>query len=101
MEQVTTSAGCSVAGLTSLGKVGVMEIVTSWMEEGVQKGLQQEAQLLVLRLLRKRLGGLDEATETRIQAMSTEQLEELGEALLDFSGPDDFAVWLQEHSDGI
>jgi len=49
--------------------------------------------------LRKRLGGLDEATEARIEAMSTEQLEELGEALLDFSGPDDLAVWLQEHSE--
>jgi hypothetical protein len=59
-----------------------MEIVTSWMEEGLEKGReegqQQEAKSLVLRMLRKRLGGLDEATAARIEAFSTERLEELG-----------------------
>jgi hypothetical protein len=49
--------------------------------------------------LRKRLGALDEATAVRIEAFSTELLEDLGEALLDFSGPDDLAAWLQEHSE--
>ena len=66
-----------------------MEIVTSWMEEGLQKGQR----VLVLRQLRKRLGSLDERAESRIEALSTERLEELGEALLDFSSPDDLAVW--------
>ena len=63
------------------------------------EGQQQEARTLVLRMLRKRLDGLDEGTEARIEALSTERLEELGEALLDFSGPNDLAVWLQEHSE--
>jgi hypothetical protein len=76
-------------------KEDVMEIVTSWMEEGQQ----QEARTLVLRQLRKRLGELDESTAARIEAFSTERLEELGEALLDFTGPDDLAAWLQEHSE--
>jgi len=80
-------------------KEGVMEIVTSWMEKGLEKGLEQGERGLVLRQLRKRLGGLDEAAEARIEALSTDQLEELGEALLDFSNPDDLAVWLQEHSE--
>jgi hypothetical protein len=53
----------------------------------------------VLRQLRKRLGELDESTAARIEAFSTERLEELGEALLDFSAPDDLAAWLQEHSE--
>ena len=78
-----------------------MEIVTSWMEkgreEGLQKGLEKGQRVLVLRQLRKRLGALDERAESRIEALSTERLEELGEALLDFSNPDDLAVWLQEH----
>lgn len=80
-----------------------MEIVTSWMEEGLEKGreegLQKGQRVLVLRQLRKRLGSLDEPAESRIEALSTERLEELGEALLDFSSPDDLSVWLQEHSE--
>ena len=68
------------------------------LEEGLEKGLQQEARL-VLRQLRKRVGELDERTQARIEAMSTERLEELGEALLDFSTPDDLAIWLQDHSE--
>jgi hypothetical protein len=80
-------------------KEEVMEIVTSWMEKGREEGQQQEASLLVLRLLRKRLGRLDEATEARIQAFPRGRLEELGEALLNFSGPHDLAMWLKEHSE--
>jgi hypothetical protein len=67
-----------------------MKIVTSWAEEAERA--------LVLRLLRKRVGELDKETSARIETLSTEQLGELGEALLDFSGPDDLAAWLQEHS---
>jgi flagellar biosynthesis/type III secretory pathway protein FliH len=69
------------------------------LEQGLEKGQQQEARVLVLRQLRKRLGGLDNASEARIEALPTERLEELGEALLDFSGPDDLAVWLQAHAE--
>ena len=84
-------------------KEDVMEIVTSWMEKGLEQGreqgLEEGQRTLVLRMLRKRLGGLDEAAEARIAALPTERLEELGEALLDFSNPDDLAVWLQTHSE--
>jgi hypothetical protein len=76
---------------------GVMEIVTSWMEQGLEQGLAKGERNMVLRLLRKRLGGLDRATELRIEALPAEALEQLGEALLDFSGPDDLDAWLQAH----
>ena len=84
-----------LAAIEPREKEDVMEIVTSWMEEGLQKGQR----VLVLRQLRKRLGALDERAESRIEALSAERLEELGEALLDFSSPDDLAIWLQEHSE--
>jgi hypothetical protein len=34
-------------------------------------------------------------TETRIRQLALEQLAELAEALLDFSGADDLHAWLQ------
>jgi hypothetical protein len=35
--------------------------------------------------------------QARLQALSLNQLEELGEALLDFSSAADLADWLQAH----
>ena len=78
-----------------------MEIVTSWMREGIQQGLQQgkheEALTLVLRLLRRRVGSLDTAYEEQIRRLSLEALEALSEALLDFTQVADVATWLQAH----
>ena len=78
-----------------------MEIVTSWMQEGIQQGLQQgkheEALALVLRLLRRRLGPLDAAHEEQIRRLSLEALEDLSEALLDFTQVADVVTWLQVH----
>ncbi len=78
-----------------------MEIVTSWMREGIQQGLQQgkheEALMLVLRLLQRRVGPLDTVYEEQIRRLSLEALEALSEALLDFTQVADVATWLQAH----
>jgi Domain of unknown function (DUF4351) len=63
----------------------------------MEQGLEQGERKLVLRQLRKRLGALDRETELRIEALSPEGLEQLGEALLDFSRPDDLEAWLEAH----
>src|SRR5919199_532930 len=71
----------------------VMPIVTSWMEEGLQRGRQegleegrrQEALALVLRLLARRVGEMEPELQEQIQALAIAQIEDLGEALLDFS----------------
>ena len=39
-----------------------------------------------------------EATTVRIQALPLEQLKDLAEALLDFSGPTDLQAWLDNHA---
>jgi len=75
----------------------VMEIVTSWMETGIQKGLKQEALSLVRRQLNRRCGSLLPELQQQIQGLSLEKLEELGEALLDFTSADDLTSWLQNH----
>ena len=77
-----------------------MEIITSWMEEGIKKGLEQgrrsEASL-VLRQLERRLGAVPGARVGEVLALSTSLLEGLGEALLDFSSPSDLDAWLDAH----
>ena len=65
-----------------------------WIEEGRLEGEVQ----VTLRLLNRRCGPLSEATTARIQALPLQQLEALTDALLDFSGPADLAVWLAEHA---
>jgi hypothetical protein len=65
------------------------------MEEGIQKGKQEEALALVLRQLRRRLGTWDTALEEQMRRLSLAELEELGEALLDFTQITDVVAWLQ------
>jgi len=76
----------------------VMEIVTSWMEQGIEQGIERGGKQgksdLVLRMLRKRLGSLEAETEARVAELPVEQLEELAEALLDFTAPSELIGWL-------
>ncbi len=58
------------------------------------EGRKEEAISLVLRLLKKRIGEIRPEDESRITGLSVEQLEALGEALLDFSSSDDLRMWL-------
>jgi Domain of unknown function (DUF4351) len=60
-------------------------------------GFERDERSLVLRLLTRRLGELTPETEFQIRTLSLPQLEELGEALLDFSKPSDLSEWLQLH----
>ncbi|BAZ02397.1 hypothetical protein NIES37_64090 [Tolypothrix tenuis PCC 7101] len=70
-----------------------MEIVTSWE----RRASQREAVTMVLRLLNRRVGALTPLLQERIQQLSTPQLEDLGEALLDFSAIADLENWLIAH----
>ena len=64
-----------------------------WFAEGRQEG---EAQL-VLRQLHRRIGSLTEAQHEQIKALPVEPLEDLGEALLDFTASADLDAWLSAH----
>lgn len=83
----------------------VMEIVTSWMKEGLRRGRQEGRQegrregelALVLRLLNHRFGRIGVKVQTRVSKLPLDKLEALGEALLDFKSADDIARWLDEH----
>ncbi|AHJ27438.1 DUF4351 domain-containing protein [Nodularia spumigena CS-584] len=74
----------------------VMEIVTSWMEEGIEQGKEQATLSLVMRLLPRRVGTLTPELEARVQQLSLTQLEDLSVALLDFSSVEDLTAWLEQ-----
>jgi flagellar biosynthesis/type III secretory pathway protein FliH len=64
-------------------------------ERGKQEGKQEGQQRLILRLLQRRVGELSPELHKRIQSLSLNQLENLGEALLDFTALEDLLNWLQ------
>ena len=61
-----------------------------------EKGRQEEAVSLILRLLNRRLGEISSTLSQQIRELSLEQLETLGEALLDFTSLTDLTAWLSE-----
>jgi flagellar biosynthesis/type III secretory pathway protein FliH len=64
-------------------------------ERGKSEGKIEGEQLLVLRLLRRRVGELPQALIESVQTLSVTQLESLGEALLDFTAMEDLLNWLE------
>ena len=50
----------------------------------------------MLRQLSRRFGELEEATKQKIRLLSVEQLEALGEELLDFSSLEELQGWLKQ-----
>ncbi|MBD2412240.1 Rpn family recombination-promoting nuclease/putative transposase [Nostoc calcicola FACHB-3891] len=60
---------------------------------GELRGRKTEGQLLIVRLLTRRVGQLPQEVLERIETLSLEQLENLGEALLDFQAIADLETW--------
>jgi predicted transposase/invertase (TIGR01784 family) len=80
---------------------GLMQsFAETWLEEGREEGRQQGAAALALRQAQHRFGILEADTSDRIRALPLEKLEQLGEALLDFTSREDLIAWLLEHSPG-
>jgi predicted transposase YdaD len=63
-------------------------------ERGEARGKAEGETGLILRQLNRRLGTLPEQFSTQIQQLTLPQLDELGEALLDFTSLADLAGWL-------
>ncbi|WP_043998714.1 DUF4351 domain-containing protein, partial [Microcystis aeruginosa] len=63
---------------------------------GREEGRREEAVSLILRLLNRRLGEISSTLSQQIRELSLEQLETLGEALLDFTSLTDLTAWLSE-----
>ena len=61
---------------------------------GLQEGRAEEGRSFVLRLLNRRVGTIAPELKIKIETLTIEQLEDLGEALLDFATIADLEAWL-------
>jgi hypothetical protein len=79
------------------------ELTTSWKEEGRVEGRvegrREECLRVVSRQLERRLGSIAPEQVRRLEALPLPALEDLAEALLDFSSPADMTAWLRRLPD--
>jgi hypothetical protein len=69
-------------------------LLNSWEQRGLERGLEQGRRELVLHLLERRCGPLDDDVRERIGRLTGRQIANLAEALLDFTGRADLDRWL-------
>jgi predicted transposase YdaD len=70
-----------------------MTYVTTGERIGYERGIEEGEQRLILKLLQRRFGELPSEAIASIQSLDVIQLEELAEALLDFTEIDDLVRW--------
>ena len=70
------------------------------MEESViyQEIINRGKLEIISRLLKRRIGDISAKLESQIKELSGEKLDELSEAILDFSQPDDLVNWMANQS---
>lgn len=76
---------------------GLQEGLKKGLQQGLQEGLRTQ-QVIVLKLLRQRLGELDEVTEQRVNELPSERMMDLIDTLMRFNGVADLRAWLQRSS---
>ncbi len=83
-----------IVGFAPAEREATMTLMTSWERKGLEEGISQGKETLVMRLLRRRLGPVSEDVAARLERLSPDQLDDLGEALLDFGTVTDLEQWL-------
>ncbi|MFN4875023.1 MAG: Rpn family recombination-promoting nuclease/putative transposase [Aphanizomenon sp.] len=68
-------------------------------QEGREEGKQNGEMILLIRQLSKKFGKLKDIYIENINSLNIEQLEKLGEALLDFTDINDLETWLESEID--
>jgi magnesium-transporting ATPase (P-type) len=80
-----------IARIEPVEREEIMEIVTSWMEQGSRQ--------VIIRQLTSLLDEIPETLQDTIENLPNEKLETLALALLRFRTLNDLENWLQEHQD--
>ena len=68
-------------------------IESEGIRKGKAEGRQEEAIALILRQLKRRFNTIPAEIEVKINDLTIEKIEELGEALLDFQEEEDLINW--------
>ncbi|MBD2503844.1 DUF4351 domain-containing protein [Anabaena azotica] len=66
------------------------------LQKGEQRGQKIGEERLVIRQINRKFGEIQPALIERIKLLTTQELEDLGEALLDFSEVSDLVAWLNQ-----
>lgn len=74
------------------------DILHKGEEIGEKRGEKNEAFRFLTRQLNRKFGAIDSSIVQRLQALTTEQLEALGEDFLNFSNISDLEAWLKRQS---
>jgi len=74
------------------------DILQKGLQQGEEQGKKQEALQMTMRLLTRRFGAIEPEIGQQICTLSITQLEELAEALLDFSSQSDLVNYLKNIS---
>jgi predicted transposase YdaD len=74
------------------------EILKEGERRGRQEGRQEEGRSLIFKQLNRLVGNLSPETTAQIEALSIEQLEDFGEALLDFTQQEELTRWLERNA---
>jgi len=98
--------GAITKGIEQGRQEGRQEGIQQGRQEGIQQGIQQGLQQgviegqtgLIMRLIARRTGEISPEIQTRIQQLSAQQLDDLGENLLDFTSQQDLIAWLESVS---
>ena len=80
-------------------------LISSWEQKGIDQGIRQGItqglhtgkESLILRQIRRRFGAVSASVTARLGQLSSEQLDDLGEALFDFAELADLERWLARH----
>jgi Domain of unknown function (DUF4351) len=72
----------------------VMELTTSWKEEGILQGRESATRIIVAKQLTRKFGNLSPELLARVNGLSIDRVEALAEDLLDFTSVGDLERWL-------
>ncbi|MEN9231219.1 MAG: Rpn family recombination-promoting nuclease/putative transposase [Thermostichus sp. DG02_5_bins_236] len=70
------------------------EVIQEGIQQGLAQGIRQGEAEMTLRQLRRKVGEVPEELQSQIRTLPLEQLETLGEVLLDFTSLADLRNWL-------
>jgi predicted transposase YdaD len=86
----------AIEAMFSVSELKRTRVYQEAKDEGRTEGQLEKAQSFVLRLLNRRFAQIAPSTEAQIRSLSLNQLEELGEALLDFRDASEVNDWLEQ-----